>query len=284
MTSIDLHQTNRLLGYPPDARLLILNADDFGMCQSVNTAIIGTLKAGLIRSTSLMVPCNWSPQAMHFLKQHTEIPFGIHLTCVCDGENYRWCPLICREKVPSLIDPAGYFYTFDHMAELLAQARLEEMELEFRAQIVAVLAAGLKPTHLDWHSLRINGRMDIFELMFRLARDNSLALRASNQAFSARIQEAGLPANDHDLLDSYHLDPANKPARYAQLLHQLPAGLSEWAIHPGLDQPELLAMEPGSRHFRQADYDFWTSQTAKDLIAAEGITLLDYRAIQAVWQ
>jgi hypothetical protein len=284
MTLINPHQTNRLLGYPPDAHLLILNADDFGMCHSVNTAIIGTLKTGLIRSTSLMVPCNWSPQAMHFLKQHPEIPFGVHLTCVGDGEAYRWRPLSCREKVPSLIDPAGYFYTFDHMAELLAQASLEEMELEFRAQIEAVLAAGLKPTHLDWHSLRINGRMEFFELMFRLAREYSLALRASNQAFSARIQEVGLPANDHDLLDSYHLDPATKPAHYAQLIHNLPAGLSEWAIHPGLDQPELLAMEPASRHFRQADYDFWTSQTAKDLITAEGIILLDYRALQAVWQ
>ena len=50
-------RTNRLLGYPPDARLLIINADDFGMCHSVNEAIIMTLKAGVIRSTTMMVPC-----------------------------------------------------------------------------------------------------------------------------------------------------------------------------------------------------------------------------------
>ncbi len=35
--------TNRLLGYPADARFLIVNADDFGMCHGVNEAIIGTL-------------------------------------------------------------------------------------------------------------------------------------------------------------------------------------------------------------------------------------------------
>ena len=35
-------QTNRLLGYPPDARLLIINADDFGMCHAVNQAIVGS--------------------------------------------------------------------------------------------------------------------------------------------------------------------------------------------------------------------------------------------------
>jgi hypothetical protein len=46
-------QTNRLLGYPADARLLIINADDFGMCHAVNEAIIGTLKEGIVQSTSL---------------------------------------------------------------------------------------------------------------------------------------------------------------------------------------------------------------------------------------
>jgi len=35
--------TNQLLGYPDDARLLIFNADDFGMCHAVNKAIVGTL-------------------------------------------------------------------------------------------------------------------------------------------------------------------------------------------------------------------------------------------------
>lgn len=50
-------QTNRLLGYPADARLLILNADDFGMCNAINEGIIRALREGLIRSTTLMVPC-----------------------------------------------------------------------------------------------------------------------------------------------------------------------------------------------------------------------------------
>lgn len=277
-------QTNQLLGYPADARLLIINADDFGMCHAVNEAIIGTLNEGLVRSTSLMVPCPWMSHAAHFLADHPEIPFGVHLTAISDSTDNRWRPVTAREKAPSLLDDAGYFYDFEHMREFLAQVSLDQLEIEFRAQIEIVLAAGLHPTHLDWHSLRISSRADIFDVMFRLAREYGLALRVFSRSFIEKLQSHGFPTNDHDVLDSYLLDPAHKAARFAELLHDLPVGLSEWAVHPGLDTPELLALEPGGNHVRQADYDFLTSQQAKAVIRAEGIILLDYRALQAVWQ
>jgi predicted glycoside hydrolase/deacetylase ChbG (UPF0249 family) len=278
-------QTNRLLGYPPDARLLIVNADDFGMCHAVNEAIAGTLKEGIVRSTSLMVPCPSALHATRFLADHPEIPFGVHLTAIGDGADYRWGPVTARDRVPSLVDETGYFYVFDRMAEFFARARLDELESEFRSQIEAVLAVGLRPTHLDWHSLRIiGGRPDIHDVMFRLAREFGLALRVAGRSWIETMQSRGFPTNDYDILDSYGLGAADKAARYARLLHELPVGLSEWAVHPGLDTPELLAIEPGDARIRQADHDFLTSQQAKDIVREEGIILLDYRALQAVWK
>jgi predicted glycoside hydrolase/deacetylase ChbG (UPF0249 family) len=284
MTILNKSQTNRLLGYPVDARLLIINADDFGMCNAINEAIFRTLKECVVRSTTLMVPCPWALLAMRFISDNPDIPFGVHLTVIGDTEDYRWGPVTSREKVSSLVDNAGYFYSFERMPEFLAQARLDQLEVEFRAQIEVVLAAGLKPTHLDWHSLRIGSRADILEMMFRLAKEYGLALRVVGRSLIEKLQSQGLPANDFDFLDSSSLDPVNKSARYAQLLHELPAGLSEWAVHPGLDNSELLALEPDGNHFRQTDFDFWTSQQAKDIIKEEGIILLDYRALQAVWR
>ena len=263
MTLLNKSQTNRLLGYPLDARLLIINADDFGMCHAINEAIFRTLKEGVVRSTTLMVPCPWALHAMHFLADHPEIPFGVHLTVICDGVDYRWGPVTSREKVPSLVDQAGYFYNFERMPEFLAQVKLDQLEMEFRAQIEAVLAAGLKPTHLDWHALRFGGRTDIFDLMIRLAKEYGLALRVVGRSLIEKLQSQGLPTNDYDFLDSYLLDPVNKSARFAQMLHELPAGLSEWAVHPGLDNPELLAIEPAGNHIRQTDFDFLMSQAGE---------------------
>ena len=284
MTQLNKGQTNRLLGYPVDARLLIINADDFGMCHAINEAIFRALKKGVLRSTTLMVPCPWALHAMHFLAGHPEIPFGVHLTVISDWVDYRWGPVSPREKVPSLIDKAGYFYNFEHMPEFLAQVRLDQLEMEFRAQIEAVLAAGLKPTHLDWHSLRIGGRADIVDVMLRLAREYGVALRVAGRSWIEKVQSQGFPTNDYDFLDSYLLDPADKSARYEQMLRELPAGLSEWAVHPGLDNAELLAIDPDGRHVRQRDFDFLMSQEAKDIVKEEDIILLDYRALQVLWR
>jgi predicted glycoside hydrolase/deacetylase ChbG (UPF0249 family) len=272
-----------MLGYPGDARLLIINADDFGMCHAINEAIIRTLESGLVRSTSLMVPCPWALHAIHFLKENPDIPFGVHLTVICDGDNYRWGPVTSREKVPSLVDEAGHFYRPDNFPYFLEQANLDQLEMEFRAQIEVVLEIGLRPSHLDWHYLRINGRPDIFDLIFGLAKEYRLAQRVISRSQIEKVQSQGLPASDYEMLDSFMLDPSGKSARYAQMLRELPEGLSEWAVHPGLDTPELLAMEPDGNHFRQKDFNFLISEEAQRIVKEEGIILIDYRPIQKLW-
>jgi hypothetical protein len=283
MTSLNERQTNRLLGHPADARLLIINADDFGMCHAINEATIRTLKEGIVSSTSLMAPCPWAPHAMRLLKENPDIPFGVHLTVICDFANYRWGPLTSKGSVPSLIDDTGHFYNGDRIPEFLARARVDELEVEFRAQIDAVLAAQLRPTHLDWHCLRDGGRADIFDMTLELAKEYGVALRVYDRPLAEKCQREGLPANDYDVLDSYSLNTIDKSARYAQLLRELPAGLSEWAVHPGLGNAEAQAMEPDSWQVRKTDFDFLMSQEAHDLLEKEGIVLLDYRAIQRSW-
>jgi hypothetical protein len=146
-----------------------------------------------------------------------------------------------------------------------------------------VLAAKLTPTHLDWHCLRFGGRADIFDMMLGLAKEYGLALRVVGRRLIEHVQSQGLPTNDYDFLDSFRLDLVDKSARYGQLLRELPVGLSEWAVHPGLGNAELQAIQPDGTQVRQTDFDFLMSQEAQDIVKEEGIILLDYRPLQAVW-
>lgn len=275
---------NELLGYPADARLLIINADDLGMCHAKNAAIIRALGEGVATTTTLMVPCPWAPQAMRWLAEHPAVPFGVHLTAIGDSADYRWRPLTCREKVPTLVDETGCFYNFDRMDEFFAQVRLGELATEFRAQIDAVLAVGLMPTHLDWHSLRIARIPEIFDVIFGLAKEYGLALRASQPFFFDRTQRQDLPVSDHDFLDSYGLGSAGKLDLYSRLLRELPAGLNEWAVHPGVEDAELRAIDLHGAPIHQADLDCMISPAIREVIAQEGIVLLSYQPLQEVWR
>lgn len=272
-----------LLGLPADARLLIINCDDFGMYHAINAAVIESIQNGIATSCSLMVPCPWAHHAMHLLSEHPEIPFGIHLTLFCDTVHYGWAPLSPKEQVPSLLTERGEMFTPDQVPALVARARLDEVEREFRAQIETVLDAGLAPTHLDWHCLYDGGRGDILELTVALAREYGTAVRVAHAPGRAQMRRRGLPVLDHELLDSFDLDVDGKADRYAQLLRDLPPGLTEWAVHPGLGDREAQAIDPGGWLVRRTDYEFLTSPEAGELLRLAGVTLLDYRPLQQAW-
>jgi len=270
------------LGFSPDARVLIVNADDFGMYHAINAAIVRSIEEGIASSCSLMVPCPWALHAMHLLHQRPEIPFGIHLTLVCEATHFRWGPLTAKQKVPTLLGETGELYSSALIPELLARARLDEVELEFRAQVDAVVDAGLTPTHLDWYCLADGGSEDIFDLTVALAEEYGLAARVWLEPGRQKLRRRGLPVVDHDFLDSFSLDIDGKSARYADLLRELPVGLSEWAVHPGLGNEESQAIDGGWR-VRRTDYEFLTSPGARELLRQERIIVIDYRTLQQAW-
>ena len=51
------------LGYAAEDRLLIVNCDDLGMCNSANEGVYDCLRNGIATSATLMVPCPWAREA-----------------------------------------------------------------------------------------------------------------------------------------------------------------------------------------------------------------------------
>lgn len=268
--------SSELLGLPPDARVLIVNADDLGMNPAVNAGVIAAVEEGIATSCSLMVPCPGAEQAMRLLRERPHVPFGIHLTLVRDRRADRWAPVAPAREVPTLVEADGLLPRYEQVGQLVARARIEEVEREFRAQLDVVLAAGLHPTHLDFHSIADGGRDDVLDLTVALAAEHRLAARVWLEPGRRRARRRGRPVVDHPFLDSTRLDPATKADRYAELLRALPPGLTEWAVHPATADPD------GERG-RRADLDFLVSPSARELVAHEGVVLIDYRPVQETW-
>ena len=285
-------RANELLGYPADARLLIVNADDIGMCHGQNLGAIRSITEGLVSSCSLMTPTPWCLHAAEFLRRHPGVSFAVHLTIVSEYRHYRWGPLAPPQEVRTLLDESGYFFGDGRFDYLLQTADIREVETEFRAQIEAVSALGIQPTHLDTHYGPHEFRQDIFDVVFGLAREYGLAMRAGSPHLVKSLLAQGLPAAEHGVLDSGRIPPEKKAAVLAAKLRELPAGLSEWALHPGIATDELRAVmaEPrvpgvtGTPEGRQSDFDAAVSEDIARIVAEEGIQIIGYRELQRVWQ
>lgn len=272
-----------MLGYPADSRLLLINADDFGMCHSINVATVEAMRNGIVTTTSLMACCPWAWEAMHMLREDPTLSFGVHLTLVNEMPGLRWGPVASKSSVSSIINEDGYFFAHAEIPRLYAQAKIEDVECEFRAQIERVLRFGLQPTHLDWHCVLDGGRPDILELTLRLCEEFGLAMRVNDAALRERLIVAGKPANDTPIIDGYSLPVDEKNAIWAHMLANLESGFHQWAVHVSTGDAEAQAMEPDAWRVRKTDFDFFTSDEARSIAEESGVVLIDYREVQRLW-
>src|SRR6058998_200321 len=97
------------LGYPANAKLLILHADDLGAAHSVDAASFDALDKGVISSASIMVPTPWIAEVAAYARTHPNADLGLHLTITSEWETYRWGSVESKDRVPSLLDAAGTF-------------------------------------------------------------------------------------------------------------------------------------------------------------------------------
>ena len=141
-------QTNNVaqrLGYPVDAKLLILHPD----AHPVDTASFDSLNSGAVSSASIMVPCPWLTEVAEYAKFHPDADLGLHLTLTSEWKTYRWDSLAPNDKVPSLLRSDG---TFTPRPKKLRRTPIPpRLELNPRAQVERRLVVGIHPTHLDGH-------------------------------------------------------------------------------------------------------------------------------------
>jgi hypothetical protein len=113
MTTRNTGRANSLLGYPEDARLLLINADDFGMCHAVNEAIIHSLKEGIVGSCSVMIPCPWALYALAWLQEAPNPPVA-YARPTCERRRFVLffvtSYIMCASRI---LNPDTYFSPYE---------------------------------------------------------------------------------------------------------------------------------------------------------------------------
>src|SRR5215475_5733186 len=228
------------LGHPRDARVLIINADDFGMCHDENLATIEGLTNGLFTSSTILVTCPWFEEAAEFARSNLGIDLGVHLTLNSEWKNYKWGPVLGQAAVPSLTDDRGYLWP--HLPQVFEHDRLDEAERELRAQIDKAAAAGIDITHLDNHMGSLHLKAEFHELYVRLAHDYRLPIRRASRrsmyqlgmgSIVEEMDRLGILCPDNLIFDG-PANPLETVSYWSDLLTTLKPGVTEILCHPAL--------------------------------------------------
>jgi chitin disaccharide deacetylase len=275
-------------------RYVIIHADDAGMSHSVNRATIAAMEQGIVSSASIMVPCPWFKGIAAYAKEHPDRDFGIHLTLNSEWKNYRWGPVAAKDKVPSLIDKEGYLWS--NVAEVAANAKTAEVELELRAQVQRALDFGVPLTHLDTHMGSVVSRPDLVEVYVNLGVQFNLPVfmlrdlgnevsdekvRVRAQQLVEKLESHKLPILDH--MTQLYIDGKfeDKRAQYLQAIVESKPGIRYLILHCGYDDDELQAISVSSKR-RDIDRRIATDPDFIKDVKATGVEIVSWKQVRAM--
>lgn len=285
------------LGFSNDDRVVIIHADDLGMCQSTITACEDLFQNHRITSAAIMVPCPWFLSAVDLTKGVTNFDLGVHLTLTSEWKTYRWRPISTVDISSGLIDPQGFFHATSE--GVFQNADPVFVKQEINAQIDRAIIEGIVPTHIDTHMGSVAHPKFMFDyiqaamsrkipaMVFRLSKAEWMELgldensAAMIEGYLADLEGNGFPLIDH--LRSMPLDQPNARLDTAkQIFKNLPSGITHFIIHPASDTVELQAITPDWES-RVGDYQLFIDDKIHKFLRNEGIHLISYNEIRNIF-
>ncbi|HEY2548721.1 MAG TPA: ChbG/HpnK family deacetylase [Candidatus Acidoferrum sp.] len=286
-------------------RNLIVNADDLGWTEGVNRGIAESHRNGIVTSASLLANGAAFASGVEIARSTPGLGVGVHLN-LSDGE-----PVADRELVTTLLNDRGELQGRPESL-LLRRARrtllLDEVEQEWDAQIQKVRNSGIEPTHLDGHR-HVQMLPGLFEIVLRLAKRHGIAaVRVSHEESSLRaalsagakqkgtvVMRQGVQARGLKLLAPDAREQAERAGiatsdffcgiaqtgeltreGVLRLLEILPEGTTELMCHPGYADADLAKSATRLQASRQAEVEILTDTKIRNLVASQGIRLIDY--------
>ena len=256
---------------------LVVNADDFGFTRDVNEGIVRAHREGILTATTLMAHGAAFDDAVKRAQELPELDVGVHLT------------LVGAPRYPATVS-----------ALIAAMARKKiDVAAELRQQIEKVLAAGIRPLHLDAHK-HTHLLPPVLKHVAELSREYGIPwvrrpfdfpLHASGVPYSRRVVTRSLGAlggrfyrtlhrygcRTTDHFAGFRITGRYDTAELCALIRALPEGVTELMTHPGVCTDELRAVHTRLRESRQKELEALTSAEVKDALAEARVELVRFR-------
>ncbi len=284
-------------------RYLIINADDFGMCQSANKAIYDLFETGSIFSSTIMMPCPAAEDAVKFAVANPQYAIGVHLTLTNEWEaKWPWGPLTNGKTIRN---PEGRMWPENEDFE--AHCNYAEAIAEVKAQIEAAEKMGMKPVQVDNHMgslYGMNGKYLMLPKVFGVCRDKGypfrmcttpkdefcpegvpLALYKFFCRFSGVLSKLyKVPTPDYLILTDQVKSLKGKKTyeefrdAFLDFHGKIPEGITETFIHPCLDTDEAKSIT-GTWQRRYWEYLLMKDPYTHEYFKSKNIKLISYREL-----
>lgn len=261
-------------------KYLITNADDFGYTRDVNEGIVHAHRQGILTATTLMATGREFDHAVRLARENPALDVGVHLV---------------------LVGSDGYPPTVARLIAAIARGRIQIYD-ELVAQVRKVLDAGLQPSHLDTHK-HTHLLPPVLDAVARIASEYQIpwvrrpfdyplhsggvplarrmvsrGLRFARARFHRVLSRSGCRTTDH--FAGFQITGRYDAAELADLIRELPQGVTEFMCHPGFCTAELQASRTRLKESRRRELDALTSPEVRAALEESGVTLTRYAEIR----
>jgi len=248
-------------------KLLIVNADDFGLCKAQNYGIIEAFNHGVVRSTTAMMNAPGIEHAAVLSKASPQLSVGMHFVLTL-GRPLSPMPNLTREG-----ELGKWIWDMAEAGTLPLNEIARELECQFGRFIELF---GKMPTHIDSHH-HVHMFAEIFPIVEAFAKEKGIPVRIDRD--EVRKEEIALcGAKSTDGFDTTFYGDAISEALFLQTLDnatQRGNRSVEIMTHPSFIDNTILASK--YCYPRLAELDVLTSETLKSAIIERGFRLGSFK-------
>ena len=205
-----------------------------------------------------------------------------HLTITSEWDSYKLKPVMPVSEVSSLIDSDGFLLPSNN--HINNKAVLKDIEKEYRAQILKALESGIDLTHIDSHMFTPFSNKGILKIYKALGSEFKLPVLLTKELPVSTLIEKDAIIVDHLLYAEPEDFRKDMHSFYSEVLKSINPGLNCILIHTAYNNEEMQHITDNQPDYgsawRQADFDFFTSDKCFQLIKDNNIILITWRRIR----